>query len=110
MFSAVAMMNQAQAQAQANVAMLRAQQHPAAMAAAASMAVALGQFPGGHHGHHMAMLHGGNMLRPPPMGLPPGKCDLHIIQHRVWNTELLLSRSHCLPGFQTVIRLFNSSI
>jgi hypothetical protein len=66
------MMNQAQAQAQAN-AMLRAQQHPAAMAAAASMAVALGQFPG-HHGPPMAMLHGGNMLRPPPMGLPPGKC------------------------------------
>jgi len=67
-FSAVAMMNQAQA----NAAMLRAQ-HPAAMAAAASMAVALGQFPGGHHpGPPMAMLHGGNMLRPPPMGLPPG--------------------------------------
>jgi hypothetical protein len=86
MLSAVAMMNQANA----NAAMLRAQQqHPAAMAAAAaSMAVALGQFPGAHHGHHMTMLHGGNMLRPPPMGLPPGKCDLHILQHRIWNTDL----------------------
>jgi hypothetical protein len=73
--STVAMMNHANA----NAAMLRAQQqHPAAMAAAAaSMAVALGQFPGAHHGHHMTMLHGGNMLRPPPMGLPPGKCNLH---------------------------------
>lgn len=81
--------------AQANAAMLRAQQHPAAMAAAASMAVALGQFPGGHHGHHMTMLHGGNMLRPPPMGLPPGKCDLRIIttqdlEKRNFYVEILL--------------------
>ncbi|XP_065346706.1 BUB3-interacting and GLEBS motif-containing protein ZNF207 isoform X1 [Cloeon dipterum] len=71
-----AMMNH---HAQAN-AMLRAQQHPAAMAAAASMAaVALGQFPGAPPGHHMAMLSGGNMLRPPPMGLPPGM--IHGLPH-----------------------------
>ncbi|XP_059480543.1 BUB3-interacting and GLEBS motif-containing protein ZNF207 isoform X1 [Neocloeon triangulifer] len=73
--AAVAMMNQAQANA-----MLRAQQqqHPAAMAASMA-AVALGQFPGGHHGHQMAMLHGANMLRPPPMGLPPGM--IHGLPH-----------------------------